>query len=227
MSEASSQYASRAGDKLVAALEAFDIDVTGLVCADFGCNVGGFTDCLLQRGAAKVYAADTGYGTLAWPLRKDPRVVVMERTNALHCDVPAKVDLVTIDVAWTPQVLIVPAAMRWLREAPLPSCSPTAPLPGVISLLKPHYEMAKLSGGRNRGKRGRGQDRAEAMSPLQAAELCLDVCGRLAADGYTVVAAMRSPLIGKGGNQEFLLSLSRCLQKPGAGPRIEPQSNRP
>jgi len=193
MSAASSQYASRAGDKLAAALEAFDIDVSGLVCADFGCNLGGFTDCLLQHGAEKVFAVDTGYGTLAWKLRKDPRVVVMERTNTLHCDVPQTVDLVTIDTAWTPQVLIVPAAMRWLAEPG----APAAALPGVISLLKPHYEMAKLAGG-TRGRK---------IPPSQAADLCMEVCGQLASIGCTVRAAMRSPLTGKGGNQEFLLSL--------------------
>lgn len=101
MSSSDRQFASRSGHKLAAALDAFSIDPSGLICADLGCNVGGFTDCLLQRGAAKVYAVDTGYGTLAWKLR-DP-VVVMERTNAMHVVLPETVDLVTIDVAWTPQ----------------------------------------------------------------------------------------------------------------------------
>jgi len=77
-------FVSRAGAKLAHALDEFGLDVTGLICADFGCNVGGFTDCLLQRGAELIYALDTGYGTLAWKLRNDPRVVVMERTNALN-----------------------------------------------------------------------------------------------------------------------------------------------
>jgi len=110
-------FVSRSGLKLDAALEAFDLDVRDAVCADFGCNVGGFTDCLLRRGASTVYAVDTGYGALAWKLRKDPRVVVMERTNALHCEVPASVDVVVIDVAWTPQERIIPAAMRWLAQS--------------------------------------------------------------------------------------------------------------
>src|SRR5512138_357916 len=96
-------FVSRAGQKLHHALCAFAVDVTGFVCADLGSNTGGFVDCLLQSGAAKVYAIDTGYGVLAWKLRKDPRVVVMERTNALYCEVTQPVDLVTIDVAWTPQ----------------------------------------------------------------------------------------------------------------------------
>ena len=83
------KFVSRAGLKLEHALDEFVFEVTGLVCADFGCNVGGFTDCLLQRGAKLVYAIDTGYGTLAWKLRSDDRVITMERTNALHAELPS------------------------------------------------------------------------------------------------------------------------------------------
>lgn len=110
------QFVSRAGLKLEHALREFGFDVAGLVCADFGCNVGGFTDCLLQRGARKVYAIDTGYNVLAYKLRVDERVVVMERTNALHVAKPqaADVDLVVIDMAWTQQRHALPAAVRWL-----------------------------------------------------------------------------------------------------------------
>src|SRR5436309_2115272 len=99
-------FVSRAGQKLDHALDVFKIDVAGLTCADLGCNVGGFVDCLLQRGAAKVYAVDTGYGVLDWKLRKDARVIVMERTNAMHVALPERVTLVTIDVAWTRQQYI-------------------------------------------------------------------------------------------------------------------------
>ena len=131
MAEAPQRFVSRAGAKLEHALEAFRVDVTGLRCADFGCNVGGFTDCLLQRGAARVTAVDTGYGALAWKLRQDPRVEVRERTNALHADPPAGgVDLVVVDLAWTPQRLAVPAALRWL-----------APGGRIVTLVKPHYEL--------------------------------------------------------------------------------------
>src|SRR5215213_1612736 len=105
-------FVSRAGQKLDHALATFGVDVTGFVCADLGSNTGGFVDCLLQRGADRVYAVDTGYGVLAWRLRKDPRVVVMERTNAMHVRLPEPVDLVTIDVAWTRQRHILPAARR-------------------------------------------------------------------------------------------------------------------
>jgi 23S rRNA (cytidine1920-2'-O)/16S rRNA (cytidine1409-2'-O)-methyltransferase len=125
------RFVSRAGAKLLHALEAFAIDVAGKRCADFGCNVGGFTDCMLQRGAAHVTAIDTGYGSLAWKLRQDPRVEVRERTNALHAEPPAGgVDLVVVDLAWTPQRLAVPAALRWL-----------APGGRIVTLVKPHYEL--------------------------------------------------------------------------------------
>ena len=194
MAETNRQFVSRGDQKLDAALAAFQIDVAGRICADFGCNVGGFTDCLLARGAAKVYAVDTGYGALAWRLRTDPRVVVLERTNALHTAAPEPVDLVAIDVAWTPQGRIVPAALRWLKTGPADAAGP----PCVVSLLKPHYELAK------RLKR----PPAKRLSDGQAEEICLDVCVRLAGAGVGVRAAMRSALRGKGGNVEFFLALA-------------------
>src|SRR5881394_1628680 len=106
------EFVSRAGQKLDHALTHFQLDVTGKVCADLGSNTGGFVDCLLRRGAAKVYAIDTGYGALDWKLRRDPRVVAMERTNAMHAVLPEPVSVVTIDVAWTKQRHILPAARR-------------------------------------------------------------------------------------------------------------------
>jgi 23S rRNA (cytidine1920-2'-O)/16S rRNA (cytidine1409-2'-O)-methyltransferase len=122
-------FASRAGQKLEHALATFAIDVAGKTCADLGSNTGGFTDCMLKRGASKVYAIDTGYGVLDWKLRKDPRVVVMERTNAMHAVLPEPVSIVTIDVAWTKQQHILPAARRMVSDDG-----------DVISLIKPHYE---------------------------------------------------------------------------------------
>src|SRR2546421_8918289 len=116
ISSCAMKFVSRAGQKLDHALATFAIDVTGRICADLGCSTGGFVDCLLQRGAKKVYAIDTGYGVLDWKLRNDPRVVVMERTNAMHLELPEKVDLITIDVAWTRQRFILPAAARWLKD---------------------------------------------------------------------------------------------------------------
>jgi 23S rRNA (cytidine1920-2'-O)/16S rRNA (cytidine1409-2'-O)-methyltransferase len=128
--EKSSQFVSRAGLKLEHGLREFKLDVNGFICADFGCNIGGFTDCLLQHGAAKVFAIDTGYGTLAWTLRNDLRVIVMERTNALHARPVEPVDLVVIDLAWTPQRHAIPAALKWLKSGGQ-----------IVTLIKPHYEL--------------------------------------------------------------------------------------
>ena len=117
--------------KLEHALREFRVDVAGLVCADFGCNVGGFTDCLLKHGAAKIYAIDTGYGVLDYRLRTDDRVVVMERTNVLHAKPQAdKTDLVVIDIGWTRQRHCIPAALKWLNSGGR-----------IITLVKPHYEL--------------------------------------------------------------------------------------
>ncbi|MGC9454281.1 MAG: SAM-dependent methyltransferase, partial [Phycisphaerae bacterium] len=113
MSPEATSYAGRGGEKLASALDAFEISVEGLVCADFGSATGGFCDCLLRRGARRVHAVDTCYGQLDWKLRTDPRVVVHERTNALHAEPAEMVDLATVDVGWTPQRLIIPAVRRW------------------------------------------------------------------------------------------------------------------
>ena len=132
------EFVSRAGLKLEHALATFGVDVAGRVCADLGSNTGGFTDCMLKRGAAKVYAIDTGYGVLDWKLRKDPRVVVMERTNAMHAELPQPVTMISIDVAWTKQQHILPAARRMIADDG-----------DVVTLIKPHYEAppALLRGG--------------------------------------------------------------------------------
>ena len=171
-----------------AALEAFGVSPAGWVCADFGANVGGFTDCLLRAGAEKVYAVDTGYGELAWRLRKDPRVVVMERTNALYVDPPEPVRLVVIDVAFTPQRLIVPAAARWLARDG-----------DIISLLKPHYELAKLPGERPPPRR------RKPLALERVRQVAEQVCAELETMGLPAVERIVSPLKGKGGNTEFLL----------------------
>ena len=175
---------SRAGQKLEHALSHFAIDVTAFVCADLGCNVGGFTDCLLQRGAARVYAVDTGYGVLDWKLRKDPRVVVMERTNAMHAKLSERVDLVTIDVAWTKQRHILPAAQRLVKDDGL-----------VLTLIKPHYEAdPKLL--------------VSGVLPQHRVEAVVEaVAGEIEAMGYGVMGTVRSPLQGAKGNTEVLAAL--------------------
>ena len=125
----SRRYVGRGGEKLAFALEAFRADPQGWVTCDLGSQVGGFVDCLLRHGARRVYAVDTAYGALAWELRNDPRVVVLERTNALHVELPEPVALVTSDVGWTRQALILPCALKLL-----------GPGGRILSLLKPQYE---------------------------------------------------------------------------------------
>ena len=181
-------YVSVGGLKLAAALEAFTLDPTGWVCADLGANVGGFTDCLLQRGAARVYAVDTAYGPLAWSLRKDPRVQVMERTNALRLkDPPGPCDLVTVDLGWTPQARAIPAALAW---------SPTR----IISLIKPQYEQTPPA-----GSRGVWDDES-------ARRIAGETLERLDGSAVRVVGSLPSPQrggAGKGraGNLETLALL--------------------
>lgn len=180
------KFVSRAGDKLEHALATFGIDVAGRVCADLGCNVGGFTDCMLKRGATKVYAVDTGYGVLDYGLRKDARVVVMERTNAMHVELPEKVGLVVIDVAWTKQRLIVPAALKLLGEGG-----------EIVSLIKPHYEAPKawLKGG--------------VLVAERIAEVITGVTAEFAGMGLEVKGIVESPMKGAGGNTEALVWLGR------------------
>ena len=122
-------FVSRGGEKLDAALRHFAVDVAACVCADLGSHVGGFVDCLLRRGAVRVYSVDTAYGILAWKLRKDPRVTVLERTNAMHLTLPETIELITVDVGWTPQSKILP------NVAPMLASDAR-----VITLVKPHYE---------------------------------------------------------------------------------------
>lgn len=194
-------YVGRGGEKLAAALAEFAVDPAGLTCADLGANVGGFTDCLLRAGAARVYAVDTGYGAFDWRLRNDPRVVVMERTNALRADPPpGGVDLVVIDLGWTPQRAAIPAALRWLA-------------PGVggriITLIKPHYEASALGEARllNRG----------VLDTADAEAVALRTIAAMPELGAEPLASMRSPITGgagkrRRGNPEWLALLGRQIQ---------------
>lgn len=190
---AANPYVSRGGLKLRAALDAFAIDVRNLTCADLGCSTGGFTDCLLQAGAARVHAVDTAYGQLAWKIRNDPRVVVMERTNALFADPPEPVDLVVIDLGWTPQTRAVPAALRWLK-----------PARRIITLIKPHYEIPKPEFARLATRGVLPDDAAERIAAQTIAAL--------PALGVKPLGAIRSPIRGgEGGkgNLEWLALLSK------------------
>ena len=174
-------FVSRAGQKLAHALTTFGVSPAGWVCADLGASTGGFTDCLLRAGAARVYAVERGYGVLAYSVRADPRVVVMERTDALHVTLPEPVRLVTIDAGWTRQQLILPVARRLL-----------VPDGRIISLVKPHYEAPPewLVGG------VLPDDRTEeVLAPVRAG---------LALLGLRLMAECESPIRGHGGNREVL-----------------------
>lgn len=181
------RFVSRGGDKLDHALNAFAINVGGTVCADLGASTGGFTDCLLQRGANRVYAIDVGYGQLDASLRDEPRVVVMERLNARYLEgLPEPVDLVVVDVSFISLALILPVAKRLLT--PHGRCVP---------LIKPQFE----AGRRDVGKGGVVRDLAVHERVLR------DVIGFARANGFAIEGLVRSPLLGPSGNVEFLANL--------------------
>jgi 23S rRNA (cytidine1920-2'-O)/16S rRNA (cytidine1409-2'-O)-methyltransferase len=174
------QYISRAGNKLDHALKEFKIDVSGKICADLGCSTGGFTDCLLSHGAQLVYAVDTAYGVLDYKLRINPKVVVLERQNALHVSLPQQVDFISIDVGWTPQRLILPHALTLLKSTG-----------SIVSLLKPHYESGK------------------SHLEFNEAQIIADkVVTELIQHNINVVNQTISPITGeKAKNPEFLLHI--------------------
>lgn len=188
-------YVSRGGLKLRHALDVFGIDPNGWTCADLGCSTGGFVDCMLQAGAARVYAVDTAYGQLAWTLRNDPRVVVMERSNALHTNPPPPLPgsdplrLVSVDLSWTRQSLAIPAALRWLGQE-----NDSHAKGVVISLIKPHYEISKPELARL-GTRG--------VLPEDVAQRVTDeVCAQLPSLGVRVLGLTKSPIAGGGGGKK-------------------------
>jgi len=204
------RFVSRGGEKLEAALEAFRLDVKGFVCADIGASTGGFTDCLLQRGAAKVYAIDVGKGILHWNLRNDPRVILMEETNArLVESLPEQVDLVTVDASFISLKALLPVAKKWT------SPSPPSPLPagegrrgegGVIALIKPQFEAGKKDVSRGGGV---------IRDPEIHRQVLLDVLGFAREEGFCVRALIRSPLLGPKGNAEFLAWLDQASAGEG------------
>lgn len=219
-------FVSRGGLKLAAALDAFGLDPRGLRCADLGCNVGGFTDCLLQRGAAHVFAVDTSYGTLAWKLRNDPRVTVLERRNALHLDPRSALDaaasdagnhacdLVVIDLGWTRQRLALPAAIRWLRvprpdaddraddraEDRLAGCSPSPrpAAPRIITLIKPHYEHDPGLDGPIIATADETPNHRHILPADLASRVLRRVLDTIPAMGLEVLAHRPSPILGGG-----------------------------
>lgn len=180
------KFVSRGGIKLQAAIENWKLKIQNLVVLDVGSSTGGFVDCLLQNGAAKVYSVDTCYGELAWKLRNDPRVVVMERTNILHLEsLPEKMDLITIDAGWTKLELVLPVVQKFLKPGGI-----------IIALLKPHYEAEKKL-------------LQKGVLPLEIAEQVKDqVINRVQGLGFGVEEIMESPILGGGGNKEFLIEMT-------------------
>ncbi len=192
------KFVSRGGLKLDHAFEELGLSAQGLRCADFGCSTGGFTDCLLRRGASHVYAIDTGYGVLDYILRVDDRVTAVERTNALHAEPPAEpVSLISVDMSWTPQRLCVPACLRWLEEGDAGR---------VLTLVKPHYEAKGLG----------VEDRLEGgvLSEADAEFVLGGVLETLPDLGVRVLGTVRSPILGgkkkKTGNVEYIALLARA-----------------
>jgi 23S rRNA (cytidine1920-2'-O)/16S rRNA (cytidine1409-2'-O)-methyltransferase len=182
------RYVSRGGEKLEAALQRFSINPKGRICADVGASTGGFTDCLLQHGAARVYAIDVGKGILDWKLRNDPRVVVMEEQNARFLEsLPEPADLVTADVAFISLRLLFPVFRAWLRENG-----------EAVVLIKPQFEAG-------RGQVGRG---GVVRDPDVHRRVLEEVLASAEGNGFAAAGLMPSPLKGPAGNIEFLALLT-------------------
>lgn len=182
-------FVSRGGLKLQAALAAFGVPLEGIVAADVGASTGGFTDCLLQHGVARVYAIDVGHGQLAWKLRNDPRVVVMERTNVRYLTaLPEPVDLATVDVSFISLRLVLPAVMGWLK-------------PGgrILPLIKPQFEVERHQVGKGGVVRTKAARRQALRSVLRWA----------IEHGLYLQQLVRSPITGPAGNVEFLAHLTK------------------
>jgi len=180
------KYVSRAVEKLDHALRIFNFSVEDLISADFGSSTGGFVDCLLKHSAQKVYSVDTSYGELDWNLRNDPRVVVMERTNAMHVQLPEKVDLITIDTGWTRQEKVLPNALENLKSDG-----------HIISLIKPDYVAPTkyIKGGK--------------LDPSKIDEVLMKVREDVKECDAKILNETPSPITGaRAENEEFLFLIS-------------------
>ena len=180
-------YVSRGGLKLEKALHEFKVDVKEKTCLDVGASTGGFTDCLLQHGAKKVYSVDVGYGQMAWKIRQDPRVVVIERTNIREMDaalIPEKIDIVVIDVSFISLEKVLPSVLRFLNSGA-----------GIIALIKPQFEVGKEQVGKG------GIVRDEAAQEASKDRIVAFVSER----GFEVKGVIRSPITGRDGNVEYLM----------------------
>ncbi len=184
------KYVSRGGFKLQAALDQFGIDPSGMVCTDVGSSTGGFTDCLLQRGAAKVYALDVGKNQLHWHLRNNARVILQEGVNVRHVhSLPERINLAVIDVSFISLELVLPNVFSW-----------TEPGSGnVIALIKPQFEAGKANVGRG----------GIVRDPAIHAEVIARISGFAANQGWPVQGIIESPILGTEGNKEFLALMRR------------------
>ncbi|MBU0682545.1 MAG: TlyA family RNA methyltransferase [Proteobacteria bacterium] len=183
-------FVSRGGLKLAKGLEFFHLDPCDLICADIGASTGGFTDCLLQNGATLVYAVDVGYGQLDWKLRQDPRVVVLERTNArylTHEQIPQALDLAVIDAAFISIKLLIPALLPLFAGKPV----------SILSLIKPQFEVGK-------GKVGKG---GVVSDPALHNEVVESIKEFITSLGLTHNGVTDSPILGPKGNKEFLIHI--------------------
>jgi 23S rRNA (cytidine1920-2'-O)/16S rRNA (cytidine1409-2'-O)-methyltransferase len=183
-------YVSRGGLKLEEALSLLQISVTGLLCLDVGASTGGFTDCLLQHGADRVFAVDVGYGQLAWTLRQDSRVIVLERTNIRHMPetaLPSQVDLITIDVSFISLKIVVPAVLKFLKKGGQ-----------ILALVKPQFEVGKG----HVGKGGVVRDQTQHQEVIQ------NLADFFKTIGLLCKATMPSPILGPKGNREFFFLLT-------------------
>ena len=182
------RFVSRGGEKLDAALDAFSLDVRGLTCADVGASTGGFTDCMLQRGAGRVYAIDVGKGILHWKLRNYARVIVMEETNARFVEsLPEKVSFVTVDASFISLKMLLPVIKKWLAENAQLAC-----------LIKPQFEAGKKDVARGDGV---------IRDPEVHKQVLLDVLAFAVNEGFAPRGLIKSPLLGPKGNAEFLVWL--------------------
>lgn len=185
------KYVSRGGLKLEKAMQLFPIDLNGKICMDIGASTGGFTDCMLQNGAQKVYSVDVGYGQLAWQLRQDPRVVNLERTNARYLtreQVPEEIDFFSVDVSFISLRIILPAVRPLLRDGGQAVC-----------LIKPQFE----AGREKVGKKGVVRDRAVHEEVVET------ICRFALENGYSVLGLTFSPVKGPEGNIEYLVYLEK------------------
>lgn len=184
-------YVSRGGLKLEAALNAFPCHVAGKDCLDIGASTGGFTDCLLQNGARRVYAVDVGYGQLAWKLRQDPRVAVIERTNFRHMPrsaIETPIDVVTIDVSFISLRIIVPAALKFMKDSSI-----------ILALIKPQFEVGK-------GQVGKG---GVVRDPELHTAVIRDLRTFFHEIDLNTEGVIPSPILGPKGNREFIVYIKR------------------